>query len=88
MDGDEDPLLWDVAEMVVSGGVGSTSAVQRRFKLGYARAGRIMDMLYDRGVVGPPQGAKPRDVLVSLEELEQMRFGSHADSGGDDLWES
>lgn len=70
--GADDPLLWDAAEMVVSTGVGSTSAIQRRFRVGYARAGRIMDMLFDKGIVGPADGSKPREVLVSLDELELM----------------
>ncbi|MCL2680344.1 MAG: DNA translocase FtsK [Coriobacteriia bacterium] len=68
-DGQDDPLLHAAAEMVVAAGFGSTSGIQRRFKVGYSRAGRIMDMLQSRGVVGPPDGSKPREVLITLEEL-------------------
>lgn len=71
--GDDDPLFWDAAEMIVAAGMGSTSSIQRRFSVGYARAGRIMDMLYDRGIVGPADGSKPREVLVDYAGLEAIR---------------
>ena len=70
--GEDDPLLWEAAEMVVAAGFGSTSGIQRRFKVGYSRAGRIMDMLQSRGVVGPPDGSKPREVLVDVDTLADM----------------
>ena len=70
---DDDPLLWDAAEIVVSSGLGSTSNIQRKLKVGYSRAGRIMDMLEEKGVVGPPNGSKPRDVLVDAMELESLK---------------
>jgi S-DNA-T family DNA segregation ATPase FtsK/SpoIIIE len=75
--GDDDPLLWDAAEIVVSAQLGSTSTLQRRLKVGYARAGRIMDMLEAKGIVGPPNGSKPRDVLIDdVLDLETLRaFG-------------
>ncbi|MCX8006762.1 MAG: DNA translocase FtsK [Coriobacteriia bacterium] len=74
---DEDPLLWEAADLVVTTGMGSTSLLQRRLKVGYARAGRIMDMLEARGIVGPPDGSKPREVLVDVGELEAIkRFDS------------
>jgi S-DNA-T family DNA segregation ATPase FtsK/SpoIIIE len=47
--------------------------LQRRLKVGYARAGRIMDMLEGKGVVGPPDGSKPREVLADVEELESIK---------------
>ena len=70
--GEDDPLLWEAAEMVVAAGFGSTSGIQRRFKVGYSRAGRIMDMLQSRGVVGPPDGSKPREVLVDVDVLADI----------------
>ncbi len=70
---DDDPLLWEAADIVVTSGIGSTSLLQRRLKVGYARAGRIMDMLETRGVVGTPDGSKPREVLVDVEELEAIK---------------
>ena len=72
-----DPLLWEAAEIVVSAQLGSTSTLQRRLKVGFARAGRIMDMLEMKGVVGPPNGSKPREVLLdAVLDLETLRaFG-------------
>jgi len=70
---DDDPLLWEAADITVTSGLGSTSMLQRRLKVGYARAGRIMDMLETKGIVGPPDGSKPREVLVDVEELEGIR---------------
>ena len=72
-DSDED-LVWQAAEIVVQSNLGSTSALQRRLKVGYARAGRIMDMLEDKGIVGPANGSKPREVYVTdLMELENLK---------------
>ena len=70
---DDDPLVWEAADIVVTSGLGSTSMLQRRLKVGYARAGRIMDMLEAKGIVGPPDGSRPRDVLVGVEELESLK---------------
>lgn len=72
-EGDDDPLIWDAADIVVVSGVGSTSLLQRRLKVGYARAGRIMDMLEAKGIVGAPDGSKPREILVDIEELESLK---------------
>ncbi len=69
----DDPLLWEGAEIVVSSGLGSTSNIQRRLKVGYARAGRIMDQLEEKGVVGSANGSKPREVLVDEMELETLK---------------
>jgi DNA segregation ATPase FtsK/SpoIIIE, S-DNA-T family len=72
-DGDEDPLLDQAMEIVVRSGLGSTSMLQSKMKVGFSRARRIMDQLEERGVVGPSEGSKPRDVLMTVEELEQLR---------------
>jgi DNA segregation ATPase FtsK/SpoIIIE, S-DNA-T family len=72
-DGDEDPLLTQAMEIVVRSGLGSTSMLQSKMKVGFSRARRIMDQLEERGVVGPSEGSKPRDVLMTVEELEQLR---------------
>jgi len=69
----DDPLIWEAAEIVVASGLGSTSNIQRKLKVGYSRAGRIMDMLEEKGIVGPPNGSKPRDVLVDAMELETLK---------------
>lgn len=72
---DDDPLIWEAAHIVVESQLGSTSGLQRRLKVGYARAGRIMDMLEEKGVVGPPDGSKPREVLLDeggLAALESV----------------
>ena len=71
--GDEDPLVWEAAQLVVESQLGSTSALQRHLKVGYARAGRIMDMLEQKGIVGPPDGSKPREVLLDEQRLEELR---------------
>jgi len=68
-DPDEDPLLEDAIELVVEMGTASTSMLQRKMRLGYTRAGRLMDMLERRGVISGYEGSKPRQVLVSESDL-------------------
>lgn len=71
--GDRDPLFEDAARLIVQNQMGSTSLIQRRMKLGYNRAGRLMDQLEQAGIVGPNLGSKARDVIVKTEtELQEI----------------
>lgn len=72
---DRDPLFEDAARLIVQNQVGSTSLLQRRMKLGYNRAGRLMDQLEQAGIVGPNQGSKARDVLIKTEAELNNRLG-------------
>ncbi len=82
-DDEDDPLIWEAADAVITSGMGSTSMLQRRLKVGYARAGRIMDMLETKGIVGPPDGSRAREVLIdSVEDLEAIRAFEQVDVEG------
>ena len=73
--GDRDKLFYEAAEVCIQHQGGSTSLLQRRLKIGYGRAARVIDQLHAAGVLGPPDGSKPRDVLVGLEELHRLPAG-------------
>ncbi len=70
---DTDDLLNDAIETIVRANQASISMIQRRFRIGYNRAARIIDMIESRGIIGPPDGAKPRQVLMSIEQYEAMK---------------
>ena len=69
---DRDPLFEEIARWVVTSNMASTSSLQRRYNIGYNRAGRIMDQLEAAGIVGPASGGKPRNVLMSPMDVDQM----------------
>jgi DNA segregation ATPase FtsK/SpoIIIE, S-DNA-T family len=71
-EGDRDKLFREAAEVVIQHQQGSTSLLQRRLKVGYGRAARIIDQLHAAGILGPPDGSKPRDVLAGLDDLDRI----------------
>jgi S-DNA-T family DNA segregation ATPase FtsK/SpoIIIE len=71
-EGDRDKLFREAAECCIQNQGGSTSLLQRRLKVGYGRAARIIDQLHLAGILGPPDGSKPRDVLCGLEDLDRI----------------
>ena len=75
-DDNTDPLLMEAIDVVVETGQASTSFIQRRFKVGYARAGRIIDQMEERGIISGFQGSKPREVLMSKERWEELKMSS------------
>lgn len=72
----EDELFEPAVKLVVTNGQASTSMLQRRFKVGYTRAARLVDLMQERGIVGPLDGAKPRDILMSRPEVDAMFGGA------------
>lgn len=75
-DDDTDPFLMEAIQTVVETGQASTSFIQRRFKVGYARAGRIIDQMEERGVISGYQGSKPREVLMTLDKWNELKMGT------------
>ncbi len=73
---DGDPMLGQAVEVVIDAGQASTSLLQRRCKLGYARAARIMDEMEQKGIIGPYEGAKPRAVLISRQQWLEMQLNA------------
>jgi len=84
-DGDE--MLPAAVDVILETGQASVSMLQRRLKLGYARAARIVDEMEEKGIVGPFQGSKPRAILITKEQWDTMRSGQPAQMGFDDLVE-
>lgn len=74
---DEDPLYEEARGMVVEAGKASASYLQRRLRVGYARAARLLDILESRGIIGPADGAKPRDILIKTAQSSEEDFGTH-----------
>jgi S-DNA-T family DNA segregation ATPase FtsK/SpoIIIE len=71
-DSAEDPVYQDAVRVVLEMGKASTSTLQRRLRLGYGRAARILDMMQHEGIIGPPDGSRPRDVLKRPDWLEEV----------------
>ena len=72
-EGDSDPLIMEAVDVVLDAGQASTSYLQRRLKVGYARAARLMDELEDRGIVGPQDGSKPRELLITRSQWAEIK---------------
>lgn len=85
LDGDE--MLPAAVDVILETGQASVSMLQRRLKLGYARAARIVDEMEEKGIVGPYQGSKPRTILITKEQWETMRGGQDSQMGFEDLEE-
>ena len=83
-DDENDPLLDEAIKTVIETQQASTSFIQRRFKVGYARAGRIIDQMEERGVISGYQGSKPREVLISKERWQELNMASSSKDGVDE----
>ena len=69
--GDDDPLYNDIVDFAIEFGKISASLIQRKYRIGYNRAARIVDLLEERGIIGPQNGSKPREVLVKKENNDE-----------------
>ena len=76
-----DPVVRDAIEVVVNAGGASTTMLQKKLRLGYARASRVIDELEERGIIGPSEGAKPRAVLITKQQWYEMQ--ALADGAGE-----
>jgi S-DNA-T family DNA segregation ATPase FtsK/SpoIIIE len=81
-DNDTDPMLPEAVKCVVDCGQASTSLLQRRLRLGYARAGRLVDQMEQMGIVGPHEGSKPRQVLITYQQWLEMNMRRSDEAAG------
>ena len=75
--GDEDEMIEEAIDVIMDCRQASTSMLQRRLKLGYARAARIIDQIEERGIIGPSEGSKPRQILITRDEWQEMKMRRH-----------
>ena len=73
MDEEEDDLFWDAVRIVVEHGQASASILQRRLRVGYTRAARLVDMMEAKGLIGAYEGSKPREVYITARQMEELR---------------